>query len=148
MANAISQMTPRQTADELFNRVMTAADNGDAATRDQFLPTALKAYEAAQPLDLDGIFHVALLHGAASDWAASLEAANEILSVEPGHLLGLVAAARAALGAGRQEEAGGYYRLILDNYDAEAARPLQEYQTHSRVLTAAREEARAFLGEG
>jgi len=144
---SIAQMTPRQTADEFFNRVMTASDNGDQLTVDQFLPTALKAYEAARPLDMDGLFHVSLLYYAGKDYEASLAGAREILAAEPGHVLGLVAAAKAALALGRDDEAAGYYQLIIENHDREIARPLPEYQTHARYFGVARDEARTFLAE-
>lgn len=147
-APSLAQLTPRQTADQLFNRVMTASDNGDAATAAQFLPTALTAYESARPLDMDGRFHVALLYGTAGDHEASLASALEILETEPGHILGLVAAAKASLALGRTAEAAAYYQAILDHHDAEIARPLPEYQMHARYFGVAREEARAFLAGG
>ena len=145
LANPTGPVTLRQTADDLFNRVMTAVDNGDALTRDEFLPLAIQAYDAARPLDMDGVFHMALLHGAAGDHEASLASAAEILEAEPNHILGLVAAAKAAQALGRDDEAAGYYQRILDNHDAEIARPLMEYQTHSRYFGVARNEAQAFL---
>jgi hypothetical protein len=143
----IAQATPRQTADQLFNRVMTASDNGDAATVEQFLPLALSAYEAARPLDMDGLFHVALLQRTGDDLEASLATAQEMLQIEPKHILGLNVAAEAAAAMGRDDEAAAYYREVLDNLDAEMARPLFEYQTHSRYFEVTRQEALAFLSE-
>jgi tetratricopeptide (TPR) repeat protein len=143
----IAQATPRQTADQLFNRVMTASDNGDAATIEQFLPLALSAYEAARPLDMDGLFHVALLQRTSDDLEASLATAQEMLQIEPTHILGLNVAAQAAAAMGRDDEAAAYYREVLENLDTEMARPLFEYETHSRYFEVTRQEALAFLSE-
>ncbi len=144
---SLSQASPRQSADQLFNRVMTASDNGDAATIEQFLPLALSAYEAARPLDMDGLFHVALLQRTGNDLEASFATAQEMLQIEPNHILGLNVAAQAAAAMGRDEEAAGYYREVLENLDTEMARPLFEYETHSRYFEVTRQEALAFLSE-
>ena len=40
----LSTMTPRDAADRLFNRVMSAEENGDDAQAKQFAPMALQAY--------------------------------------------------------------------------------------------------------
>ncbi|HSM04540.1 MAG TPA: zinc ribbon domain-containing protein [Longimicrobiales bacterium] len=142
----LSRVTPRQAADQLFNRVMTASDNGDPATVAQFMPLALQAYESARPLDIDGLFHIALLQRTGGDYEASLASAEEILSVEPNHILGLDAAAKAALALGREDAVFGYYERILASVDVEMLRQLPEYQAHSRYFGVSRQEAVAFLG--
>lgn len=141
----LSQLTPRETADQLFNRVMAASENGDTLSVRQFMPMAVQAYEAARPLDMDGLFHLALLQRTGGMFDASLAAALEILEGEPNHILGLKAAGEAAVALGREDEAAGFYQRILDNHDAEVGRPLPEYQIHSNLLSAARAEALEFL---
>lgn len=142
----LAQMTPRQTADQLFNRVMAAEENGDSLTVGQFMPLALEAYDAARPLDMDGLFHLAILLRTDGQHEASLAAAEEILASEPNHILGLDAAARAALALGRDDAAASYYERVLANAETERGRPLPEYESHSRFFVVSPEEARAFLG--
>jgi hypothetical protein len=40
----ISSMSPRERFDRLYNRIMTAAENGDEETVTNFSPMALSAY--------------------------------------------------------------------------------------------------------
>jgi tetratricopeptide (TPR) repeat protein len=145
VATDLSQMSPRQTADQLFNRVMAAAETGDTAVVQQFMPMALQAYEAARPLDMDGLFHLALLQKTGAMFEAALATANEMLDVESNHILGLAVAAEVAAALGREDEAAGFYRRILEHHDTEITRLLPEYQSHSNYFGLARDEATSFL---
>lgn len=126
--------TPREQADRLFNRIMSARDQGDTAEALRFTPMAIQAYDMAAPLDNDGLFHLATVHIVASDADAARQSAERILSNEPDHLLGLAVAAEAADLAGDSAAALNYHRRFLAAFDAEVARGLQEYQDHSRIL--------------
>jgi tetratricopeptide (TPR) repeat protein len=141
----LSSMSPREAADRLFNRVMTAASNGDSVEMQGFMPMAISAYEQARPLDLDGLFHLSMLNRTAGAPEEALSNAAEVLEVDPDHLLGLAAAAEAAIDLGRVDEAAGYYRHLLDVFDQENARALNEYVSHSTIVSALRSEAEAFL---
>lgn len=141
----ITDMSPREAADRLFNRIMQAAASGDSLGAQQFMPMALQAYERARPLDSDGLYHLSLLQRTGFDAEGALATAQEILAEEPNHLLGLQAAAEAALELGRTDEAAAYYRRIVDSYDAEVARELPEYLGHARIIEPLRAEAEAFL---
>ena len=94
-------MTPREAADRLFNRVMTAVSVDDSTEAGMFLPMAIAAFELAEPLDTDGKFHLVLLHLTGQFNAKALEGAEEILLEHPNHLLGL---AMAGDGARRQHQ--------------------------------------------
>jgi hypothetical protein len=138
-------MTPRQAADRLFDRVMRAASGGNDAEVQQFMPMALAAYEQAQPLDLDGLFHLALLHQTNGDHAAASAIANtQILADNPNYLLGLSVAAESALALGDSAAARQHYTRFLEAYDSEMARGLEEYGGHSAVITQTRQDAVAF----
>lgn len=141
----LSQMSPRELADALFNHVMTASDQGQTEITAQILPAALEAYESAAPLDLDGLFHVTLLQRTGGLVEQSLATALEVLAAEPRHILGLDAAARATQALGRTEEAAQYYQLLVQHYDEELARALPEYAGHGRYLAAANQDARDYL---
>jgi len=144
----ISQMSPRAAADALFNRVMQAAAAGDSVEAQGFMPMALQAYQMAQPLDMDGLFHLSLLQRTGFQTEEALATALQMLETEPNHILGLAAAAEAAVELGRDAEAAGYYQRILDNHDAEIARPLIEYQGHLNYFESAKTDAEAFLAGG
>jgi hypothetical protein len=137
----LSTMTPRAAADRLFNRVMTAAENGNTAEAQQFMPMAIAAHEQARPLDLDGLFHLALLHQTAADYTSALAVANEILAQNPDYLLGLSAAADAAQALGDTATVRQHYQRFLAVYDAEMAKNLEEYGVHAFNLNATRQAA-------
>ena len=139
----LSSMTPREAADRLFNRVMAAVEQDDSEEVVQFLPMAIRAYEMAEPLDLDGKFHLAVLRMEGALTEAGLSAAEEILAVSPNHLLGLGVAADAALALGDSVKALSYYRRWLDVYDGELERGLPEYLNHERMLPDMESRARA-----
>jgi tetratricopeptide (TPR) repeat protein len=141
----LSTMTPREAADRLFNRVMTYVSQGDSTSAQAFLPMAIGAYDQARPLDHDGLFHLSLLNRTASNLEAALANAEEVLEEDPRHLLALAAAAEAAAELGRGDEAGDYYRRVLEVHDSELARGLPEYTDHAAFLQSVRGEAEAFL---
>lgn len=141
----ISQLSPRDAADQLFNRVMGAAETGDTVTAQGFMPMAIQAYELAQPLDMDGLYHLSLLQRTASQFDRALATAQQMLEAEPNHTLGLSAAGLAAAELGMTDEAAGFFQLLLDHIDTEMSRPLPEYQGHLNSFPIARAEAEAFL---
>ncbi|MDA0327760.1 MAG: hypothetical protein O2958_01915 [Gemmatimonadetes bacterium] len=141
----ISQMTPLEAAERLFNRVMQSVSDGDSAQAQAFLPMAIAAYQRARPLNLDGLFHLSMLNRTAANLEAALDNALEIVEQDPNHLLGLAAAAEAAIELGLLDEAETHYRRILTVYDAEAQRPLEEYEMHSAIVVVLKDDAEAFL---
>lgn len=138
--------TPREQADRLFNRIMQERAAGNDQQAEFFLPMALMAYEQAGALDADGLYHLGLLQIVAGRDSDASATAARILADEPHHLLALVVAAQAALAAGDTAAARRDYRLFIDSFDAEKARPLPEYQDHAAILPEYRREAEAFLG--
>lgn len=141
----LSQMTPREAADRLFGRVMSAAETGDSTQAAQFMPMAIQAYQRAQPLDLDGLFHLSTLQRTSLDLAAALETAQQGLGTNEDHLLLLHAGAEAAREAGDIELSSQYYDRILSVYDAEMASGNVDYQAHSSMMTTIRQNAQAQL---
>ena len=141
----ISQMSPIEAADRLFNRVMTSVSVGDSAAAQQFLPMAIAAYNRARPLTLDGLFHLSMLNRTAGNLEAGLDNALEILEEDPNHLLGLASAAEAAIELGELDEAATHYQRLLEVYDAQIERPLEEYQMHSTIVDVLKDDAETFL---
>lgn len=126
--------TPREQADRLFDRIMTAAAGGDTIEARRFTPMAISAYGMASPLDADGLYHLAAVHLVAGDPASARATAEQILARNANHLLGLAVAGEAALQGGDSAAAGDYYARLLAAYDEEAARGLPEYEAHARSL--------------
>ena len=142
----LSSMTPREAADRLFNRVMTAVSADDSAEASTFLPMAIAAFELAEPLDTDGGFHLVLLHLTGQFNAEALEGAEEILSEQPNHLLGLAMAGDASLALGDSASARRYYRHWLDAYESETAKDLLEYRDHAAMFPEMQVTAEALGG--
>lgn len=141
----LSSMSPREAADRLFNRVMTAESSGDMGQAQQFMPMALAAYERARPLDQDGLYHLAVLNRVAMNLEESLANAAEVLAENSDHLLALAAAAQAAIELGRPDEAEAYYRHLVEVYDVEMASQKPEYLDHSGITNDLRNVAENFL---
>jgi tetratricopeptide (TPR) repeat protein len=141
----LTSMTPREAADRLFNRVMMAVEAGDSTEAAGFLPMAISAYEIAEPLNADGLFHLAMLKQTAGDFQGALEAALAGLEDNPDHLLNLAAAARASHALGDDAAARERYTRLLEAWDEETASGLVDYEDHPGQLPTLREEAEAFL---
>jgi predicted nucleic acid-binding Zn ribbon protein len=138
--------TPREQADRLFNRIMSAQAQGDTTNARFFTPMAIQAYQSAQPLDHDGLYHLAMVHTVAGDYAAARNTAQQVLAQNPNHPLALAAAGEAAERAGDVDDARAFYRRFLDAYDAEIARGLQEYQDHARIMPELQATAQRVTG--
>jgi hypothetical protein len=141
----ISQMSPRDAADRLFDRVMRTISAGDTAGALGFQPMAVQAYELVGDLDLDGMFHLALLQQL-TDPAATLATAKRMLEAEPDHILGLGMAGEAAVAMGEQATAREYFEHLLRVYDTQFARNLVEYDAHRNLMTQFKAAAEAFVG--
>ena len=137
---------PRVNADRLFNRIMTERNAGNLEQARFFLPMALQAYQMAEPLDDDGLFHLALLHSAAGDFPAARITAERILDRNADHLLALAAAGEAMAAAGDTATARDYYRRFLSAYDREKEKVYPEYLDHAQVLPEYQRAAQALVG--
>ena len=146
----LDAMTPREAADRLFFRVMSAFEGGDRAQAELFLPMAIAAYDRIVALTLDDRFHLSLLYALAGDGTTALAVAEAGLAVRPTHLLCLAAAAEAALVLGDEALARTHYQTLLDAYDEEVGAGLVEYGPqnaggHANLLPELRREAREFV---
>jgi len=143
----LNTMSPREAADRLFNRVMQTMESGDTTNAMFFQPMAVQAYQRAEPLDLDGILHEALLELLA-DPNAALATLQRILETEPDHVLALGTTARAELALGDTAKAKETYEHLLRVYDTQYARNLVEYDGHRQLMAEMQSEARSFVGSG
>jgi len=137
----LSQMTPRQAFDRLYNRVMTAAEQGDTATVAQFSPMALMAYGNLPEVDADARYHAAMLRLHTGDIAGAKALSDSILAAEPTHLFGFVLGASVARFQGDRAGQTHFYERFLAAWPAENGNGRLEYQDHQRMLEGFKAEA-------
>lgn len=137
----ISAMSPRERADRLFNRVMSAAERTDTGEVTFFAPMAIQSYGLLDTLDADARYHLGLIHSLSSNTAAARAQADTLEQETPGHLLGAVlhheVAARLGDAAGQEQS----YRTFLENFQSEMASGRVEYAEHQLTINAFLEEA-------
>ena len=112
-------MTPREAADRLYDRVMTAVSAGNQGEVLGFMPMAIAAYERAAPLDADGVHHLATLLREAQRYEEAMAVSAQALENAPDHLLLLSSAAEASAALDDDDAARGYHQQILDVWEAE-----------------------------
>ncbi|HUH12104.1 MAG TPA: zinc ribbon domain-containing protein [Longimicrobiales bacterium] len=137
--------TPREQADRLFNRIMEAFSAADTPQAMQFLPMGIQAYQIAEPLDADGLYHLSLLQTLGGEPEEGRATAERVLSVDADHLLALAAAAEAAQAAGDPQVARGYWERFLEALPTQRE-SLPEYLQHEAILPDYEDQARSALG--
>jgi hypothetical protein len=130
----ISQMTPRERFDRLFNRVMQAAEQGDTAQVDRFTPMALGAYAQLDSVNADARYHAAVLRLQVGDVAGAQALADTLLARSPGHLFGYIIRGTAAEFRGDTAAARRAGREFLSHYDAERRADRIEYREHEPAI--------------
>jgi len=133
----ISQMSPEERANRLFNRVMILADAQKDDSVRFFLPMAIGAYNQLPSLDADARFHVGELELIGRDAAAALAQADSIQRMPGGatHLFIYVLRAGAYEQQGNTQLQRRAYADFLRNEQAELARTRPEYDDHRGPLT-------------
>lgn len=137
----ISNMSPRDRFNSLYNRVMRAAQSGDQATVSRFTPMALMAYAQLDTIDSDARYHAALLKVHTGNPEASRALGDTILAQDPGHLFGYVVRGTVARFRRDDKELGRAYGGFLKQYDREIERARPEYGEHQSSLNDFRKAA-------
>ena len=149
VAPDISQMSPEERANRLFNRIMMLAEAGKDDSVRFFLPMALGAYSQLPALDVDARYHIGLIQLAGGETAGALAQADTIKRAVPTHLFAYVLQAHAYQQQGNRQGERRAYAEFLRHQAAEMARNRPEYNDHRDALTAFRDEAgRQALGTG
>ena len=130
----ISQMTPRERFDRLFDRVTRATESGDTTQVQQFVPMALGAYAMLDTVDVDARFHAAVLHFTVGDLDAALALADTIQAAAPTHLFAPLLRGSVALAQNDSTLLLQSYREFLANYGAEMQARREEYLDHQQVI--------------
>jgi hypothetical protein len=144
----ISNMSPRERFDRLYNRVMQAAQTGDEATVRRFTPMALMAYAQLDSLDSDARYHAALLEVHTGDVKGPAALADTILAQHPGHLFGYVIRGTVARWSKDEKALARAYAGFLEHYDAELKAGRPEYADHRTSIDEFHQQAqRASTGD-
>jgi hypothetical protein len=138
----ISNMTPAERADRLYDRIMQWKSSGRQDSVMAFAPMGIAAFEMVGDLDEDARYDVGMIGWAAENSALARAQADTILKQNPKHLLGLILAARAAKMENRDADERSYYQRLVAAEPTERAAARNEYLTHENDITAALEEAR------
>lgn len=139
----LSTMTPRQQFLRLHDRVMSAAEQGDTATFNQFAPMSLMAYQNLPETDPDVRYHAATLRLHTGDIPGARALADSLTAEQKDHLFGYMLRAAIARFEGNQAATAEAYRGYLAALDGElkAARP--EYAEHQNMIDNFTQTARA-----
>lgn len=138
----ISNLSPRERADRLYDRVMRLSSEGKTDSVQFFAPMALSVYQSLGPLDADLRYDFGRVAEVAGAVEIARAQADSILAKDSTHLLGLVLGVRAAQLRGDSTAARGFARRLLAAEPSESAKGLAEYQRHQGDILEALAEAR------
>ncbi len=134
----ISNMSPRERAGRLYDRIMRYAEEGKRDSVLFFSPMAMASFEMlGEEMDLDARYDFGRVATEAGVFDVAAAQADTILMSAPTHLLGLSLAARAAQAQGNDALAQKSWKQFLASKDTELLKNLPEYQAHAGDIEAA-----------
>lgn len=139
----ISNLSPRERFDRLYERIMRASSSGDAATVQQFSPMAIAAYGMLDSVDIDARYDVAVVKLHSGDIAGASALADTIVRQAPTHLFGYMLRATVARFGGDSAGARTARAAFLRNVDAELRKARPEYAEHRSAIDAFKAQAEA-----
>lgn len=140
----ISQLSPRERADRLYDRVMRLDEEDKQDSVDLFAQMGISAYQMLPQQDLDSRYDMGRIAEVAGALPFARAQADSILAADPNHLLGLILLISTARTAGDTATEHAYQAKLLAAQDAELARNLPEYQRHQREIAAEVDSSRAI----
>jgi hypothetical protein len=132
----ISQMSPEERAERLYDRVMALSERGRQDSVQFFAPMAIQAYLMLGALNSDQRYDLGRVALVSGDSGVARAQADTILAKQPTHLLGLMLAADAAKARGDQAAERGYLRRFAAAAPSERAKQLPEYVQHVNEIDA------------
>jgi hypothetical protein len=139
----ISQMTPEQQAERLYDRIMREYEAGQIENVKTFMPMAVAAFERLSPLSLDQRYDLGRIAEVGGDLPLARTQADTILRTRPTHLLGLILAAKAARMEKNEAHARTLDAKLVAADSAERKAALPEYLLHKLDIDAAVAAARS-----
>ena len=142
----ISNLSPQERADRLYNRVMLLASQGKVDSVQFFAPMAVQSYLLLSPLNADQRYDLGRIAEVVGETGLARAQADSILRENPNHLLGLILEARLATLAGDTAQLHSWERRLLAAEKSEAAKKRDEYVRHQDDISNALRQARKSLG--
>ena len=142
---SLSNITPAQAAEQLFNHVMAATERGDAAESRRFAPMALEAYGQLGALDNDAHYHVGLIQVTVGDSESAQEELDAIHRSVPDHLLGIMLEHAIAEAKGDDAGVAAANARFVSAYDTEMLFDRDEYRGHRTGIDGFRVRASAAV---
>ncbi|MDB4915983.1 MAG: Double zinc ribbon [Gemmatimonadetes bacterium] len=139
----ISQLTPEQRAERLYDRIMTESEAGKIENVRTFMPMAIAAYEMLSPMTLDQRYDLGRIGEVGGDSTLARAQADTILTAQPTHLLGLILAAKAARLEKNEKAAQSFDARLMAAESKEKASGAGEYLLHKNDIEAAISAARS-----
>lgn len=143
----ISQLSPQERADRLFNRVMLLAGQGKTDSVLFFAPMAINAYQMLSPMNADQRYDMGRIAEVAGALPLAKAQADTILLENPTHLLGLILGARVASLDKNAAARKSFESRILSAHQSETAKKLPEYERHAADIASALADARRSNSE-
>ncbi len=138
----ISQMSPRERADRLYDRVMRLSEEGKQDSVNLFAQMGISAYQMLPEQDADTRYDMGRIAEVAGALPLARAQADSILASDPNHLLGIILAISTARAAGDSAGVQTFEGKLLSAQSSELARNLPEYQRHEREIAAAVDAAK------
>jgi hypothetical protein len=142
----ISNMSPTERAERLFNRVMLLNTQGKTDSVLFFAPMAISAYQMLTPMSADQRYDLGRIAEVAGALPLARAEADTLLLEHPNHLLGLILGARIATLAGDAPAQKQFESRFLAAEKSELAKKLPEYDRHQDDITNALAEVRRSRG--
>ena len=142
----ISNLSPQERADRLYNRVMLLASQGKTDSVQFFAPMAITSYQMLSPLNIDQRYDMGRIGEVAGALPLAQAQADSILREDRNHLLGLILQLRLATLGRDTALLRSYERKLLAAEKSELAKNRDEYTRHRDDILSALEQARKNLG--
>ena len=142
----ISNLSPQERADRLYNRVMLLASQGKVDSVQFFAPMAITAYQMLSPLNIDQRYDMGRVGEVAGALPLAQAQADSILGENPNHLLGLILQSRLATLARDTSRLRSFERRLLTAEKPELATKKDEYTRHQEDIASSLAQARKNLG--
>jgi hypothetical protein len=133
----ISNMSPRERAGHLYDRVMRLHQEQKRDSVSFFAPMALNAYAAIPDIDMDGRYDMARIAMVAGAFPLARAQSDTMLQRDSTHLLGLLLGADLARAANDEPRAKRMETTFVKVANRERQRNLPEYEAHSAEIESA-----------
>ena len=132
----ISQMSPEERAERLYDRVMSLNERGRSDSVQFFAPMAMQAYVMLGSLNADQRYDLGRIAAVSGATEIAKAQADTILAKQPQHLLGLMLAGDVAAQSGDRAAQAAYARRFVAAAPTERAKQLPEYRQHVAEIDA------------